>query len=192
MKGDGMKKKWTAVGITSKCKFCGGQGDPLPVLNLGFGRPYNHYVYAVGCLRCETHTLHGETPAEAVDNWNKQLYSDDTYLLREEHPLTDAGAENLLQAIVADLVNAYLEARLLTLVDDKGTCRKEAKEALRGIKEWTAAAGLSTAGVQRELDRAETEMREECIKAYRAAVKSHIFKRRARIGRAKNAEQENH
>lgn len=189
---EGKKERWTAVGITSRCKFCGGQGDPLPVLNLGFGRPYNKYVYAVGCLRCGTHTLHGATPAEAVDNWNKQLYSDDSYILHEDNPLSDTGAENLLQAIMEDLVDAYLEARLMSLInaDEKGVWRKEAKEAQRGIAEWCSEAGLSTAGVMRGLDLAEAQARKECIKAFRAAVKSQLSKRRAGHGRAANVEQE--
>lgn len=113
---------WHVDGIEAKCQFCGGEGSEFPILRLWRNQNKREVevLYCIGCRKCGTHTLHGHSPEEALENWNNQRYSRDTILLQNSTAeiKNDDGllllAERLLRDTYEELKEAYMAMEMRT------------------------------------------------------------------------------
>ena len=175
-----VKPGWKPEGVTARCKFCGGEGIPLPPLLLRQpGGNKSQKLWAMGCPLCGVHTVHGQTHEEAVAHWNEQLYSENVYVLMgESKPLDDDGAERLLTAIMKDLAREYVRSRSMAAMGEKDMLSiawlTGAKECRQSISDWCDASGLNYAGVMRGLDQQVEECVLKCRKAWTKAVKRYL------------------
>lgn len=170
---------WKASGIKARCRFCGGEGHPLPALG-STGADSNgdrFYLYAVGCSHCDTHTIHGLTPQEAVENWNRQEYSNDTLLMMGENTeITSDGAVRLMAAILESISEDFIRAKVMSVIE-KGW-GDQIRRCKRDLLENCELADIDYIAALRALDNRADKVEEKCRKAYSKALVMNLRKRR--------------
>lgn len=181
--------RWTAKGISARCMFCGGEGRAWPALSMQVkGQKGAKHLYCCGCDRCDIHTIHGETPEEAVENWNKQLYSADTLMLMNSTgELSDAGAERLLAGILRsiskDYTRAYANYVFAETEQEKKIFKstmKQCKEDLRNVCGWADMPQYS--GALKALEVRSTDCVNEVRKGINKLINAYFCKKRKEEG----------
>lgn len=170
------QKTWNPQGVIARCKFCGAEGVPLPVLNLSTTKGKRDPYYAIQCPRCHVHTIHGRTPEEGVDNWNNQRYSIDTLRLMQDTELTDDGAVSLLAGILNSLSEDYIRAALMEEVDPKQEQKDVIRQCKTALRDYCDMGGVDYDVAAYALKKRVEDARKECLKAWRRAIKAYLRK----------------
>ena len=170
------QKTWSPQGITARCKFCGSEGTPLPVLNLSTKKGKRDPYYAVACPRCHIHTVHGRTPEEGVENWNMQRYSVDTLRLMQDTELTEGGAINLLAGILESISEDFIRASLMEEVDPRDENRDMIRQCKRALGDYCGMGGIDYDVAIYALGKRVDEARQRCIKAWKKAIRAYLRK----------------
>lgn len=125
--------------ITARCKFCGGSGAIAKDFNPDTGKDSQYILHCCECNKCKRHTIHARTLDEAIENWNRQRYSEETYMLAKPHMaegIDVKGAQALIEKILDEQYKEYTQTLKRLEMDVSEVERDHLLETKERCERW--------------------------------------------------------